>query len=84
MAGRVRVFCSVPVRRIVATQRHTALLTGSQMHPLPVDLYAFGAFEALGKLNIINGGNVRTGRVSHDSSITFPSTPGEPNGTDMS
>ena len=47
MAGRVRVFAGVLVRRTVAAERDAAFLAGAQMNPIVADLHALRAFAAL-------------------------------------
>ena len=47
MAGGMRMFAGVPVRRTVAAERHTTRLARPQMHPIAADLHALFAFAAL-------------------------------------
>ena len=49
--ARPRVFAGVLIRRAIATQRHTTLLAGAQMHPLRPDLHTLRALVAAGKFN---------------------------------
>jgi hypothetical protein len=46
MAGGVRVFAGVLVRRAVAAERNAAFLAGAQMYPVVADLHALRAFAA--------------------------------------
>jgi hypothetical protein len=47
VSGGARVFAGVPIRRAVAAQGDTALLTGPEMDPLRADFHALGAFANL-------------------------------------
>ena len=47
MPARVRVFGCVPIWRAVAAECYTALLAGSQMHPIVADFNALFAFLTL-------------------------------------
>jgi hypothetical protein len=51
MTTRTRVFCRVPVRGTVATPRHSAGLTGSEVYPTAPNLYALVTLAFLRKLN---------------------------------
>jgi hypothetical protein len=51
MRGGTGVFAGVLIRRAVATQRHTAFLTGSQVYPLRPNLHALNTLGAVRKFD---------------------------------
>ena len=67
MPGGPRMFAGVLIRRAVATQRHAALLAGSQMHPLRADLHALCALAAVRKFDGRDGGKMDATSVGHNS-----------------
>ena len=71
MSGRARVFAGVLVRRAVAAQGDTALLTGAQMHPFRSDLHALSAF---GNLRLFDGRDrveMRAAAIAHLRLLPF-------------
>ena len=66
MPRRARVLRRVPVRRVVATMRATAFLTGAKMNPGSSDLDALLAFPSFGVLDAGNGSDVDTTLIGHD------------------
>jgi hypothetical protein len=67
MPAGPRMFAGVLIRRAVATQRYTAFLTCSQVHPLRADLYALSALAASGMFDRGNGRKMSATSVRHTS-----------------
>ena len=60
------MFCRVTVRRIVATMRAAALLTGTEMNPGATDLDALLAFMSFRVFDGGDSGDVGAALIRHD------------------
>ena len=65
MRGRVGMLCRVAIRGVVATQGRAALLTRSQMDPVPANFHALSALAARRVFHRRNLLDVSTGVVRH-------------------
>ena len=71
MSGGARVFAGVLVRRAVAAQRDTALLTGAQMHPFRSDLHALSAFGDFRQFDRRDRVEMRAAAIGHLRLLLF-------------
>jgi hypothetical protein len=71
MTAGARVFARVTIQRTIATQRHAALLTCAQVHPLRASLHALGAFANLRLLDWFDRVEMRTAATAHDDLLLF-------------
>ncbi len=60
MTARTRVRARVVIRRRVAAKRHSAILTGAEVHPTRRDLDALLTLSALGAFYCLDVVDVRT------------------------
>jgi len=65
MSARAGVFRGVAIRRVVATQRGAARLTGPQMHPLGADLHALFTLSSLRMFDYLNRSYVSASFLGH-------------------
>ena len=69
MAGRVRVFAGVAIRRTVATKSHAAFLAGPQVDPIAADLHALLAFKTVRPLDRFDSFDVGAFSGNHLMSV---------------
>ena len=65
------MFAGMPVRRAVATERHTTCLARPQMHPVAADLHTLRAFAVLRLFNGRDRIEMRAASVGHWSIYVF-------------
>ena len=66
MTARARVLARVLVRRTVAAQGDSTLLTGAKMDPLGADLHALGALANFRLFHGLDGIEVTTTTIRHN------------------
>ena len=69
MSARVRMLSGVTIRRVVATERHSACLTCAQVYPLRTDLHTLFAYVPLRMFDGSNRSEVIANFLSHHRSF---------------